>query len=146
MNGNSETSDVPEPRIRHLEMIQGVINRMASNSFALKALSGTITAAVIAYAAATKDPARWFVVAGILPAVIFWAMDAKYLRLEKMFRSLYDDVRKGVVTEPFDMNFMRYDETVDELAVVAFSWSVGWFYLTLVVMLVVLSILNCILN
>ncbi len=36
------------------------------------------------------------------------------LRLEKMFRSLYDDVRKGVVTEPFDLNFMRYDETADE--------------------------------
>ena len=79
---------------------------------------------------------------GAVPAVIFWAMDAKYLRLEKMFRSLYDDVRKGVVTEPFDMNFMRYDETVDEPAVVAFSWSVRWFYLTLIVILVVLSIFN----
>lgn len=142
MNGTSETSDVPEQKIRHLEMIQGVINRMASNSFALKALSGTITAAIIAYAGATKDPAKWFALAGILPAVIFWAMDAKYLRLEKMFRSLYDDVRIGVVTEPFDMNFMRYDKTADKLAVVAFSWSVRWFYLTLIAVLIVLAILN----
>ena len=131
-----------ESQIRHLEMIQGVINRMAGNSFALKALSGTITAAVIAYAGATKDPAPWFVAAGILPAVIFWVMDARYLRLERLFRKLYDGVRDGEDHGPFDMNFMRYDKTVDGLIAVAFSWSVGWFYLTLTIVLIVLAIMD----
>ena len=131
-----------ESQIRHLEMIQGVINRMAGNSFALKALSGTITAAGIAYAGATNDPASWFAAAGILPAAIFWIMDAKYLRLEKLFRALHDGVRSGKVQEPFDMNFMRYDKTVEGLAKVAISWSVAWFYLTLIVILIVLTLMD----
>lgn len=132
-------SELSETRIRHLEAIQGVINRMNSNAFTLKALTGTLTAAVIAYAGATPTPSPKLVLAGIVPVAIFWLMDARYLRQEKLFRELYEGVRKGEVPEPFDMNFMRYNKKVDDVLVVAFSWSVLWFYLTLVVILGVLA-------
>jgi hypothetical protein len=46
------TAALSDQQIAHLGMIQGVINRMASNSFALKALAVTIAAAILAIAGA----------------------------------------------------------------------------------------------
>ena len=56
--------ELSDQQVRRLEFIQGVINRMASNSFTLKALAGTITAAVLAYAGATKVAQPVLVLAG----------------------------------------------------------------------------------
>ena len=44
-----------ENKIRHLEMIQGVINRMASNSFMLKGWAVTLVAGIFALAAKDTD-------------------------------------------------------------------------------------------
>ena len=77
----------------HLVMIQGVITRMASNSFALKVLAVTLTAGVLAFTGATKDPDPIIVLAGLLPVVMFWGMDAQYLRLERLYRRLFDAAR-----------------------------------------------------
>ena len=37
-----------ENKLKHLQMIQGIINRMASNSFALKGWSVTLVAGIFA--------------------------------------------------------------------------------------------------
>ena len=50
--------DDTERRIAHLAMIQTVISRMASNSFALKTLSVTLVAGVLALADAVPRPAN----------------------------------------------------------------------------------------
>lgn len=135
----SKMTELSETRIRHLEAIQAVVNRMNSNAFALKALAGTITAAVIAYAGAAPDAAPRLAWAGIVPAVVFWLMDAQYLRQERLFRKLYDGVRGGEVEEPFSMDFRRYSKEVAHVIRIAISWSVIWFYLTLVAVLGVLA-------
>jgi len=90
-----------EATIAHLNMLQGVINRMASSSFALKALAVMIAAAVIALASTQQFGRPILPVAGLLPVVVFWLMDAQYLRLEKLYRALYDDVRKGGKVEAY---------------------------------------------
>ena len=122
-----------ETKIRHLEAIQAVITRQAGNSLALKALTGTITAAVIAYTGAATMPAPWMPVAGVLPALVFWLMDAKYLQQERQFRGLYDAVRRDEVSEPFSMNAPAFGGEVGSLLHIAFSWSVVWFYFVNVV-------------
>ena len=122
-----------ETKIRHLEAIQAVIARQAGNSFALKALTGTISAAVIAYTGAATLPAPWMAAAGVMPALVFWLMDAKYLQQERQFRSLYDAVCRDEVTEPFSMNVIKFGSKVDGVLRVAFSWSVIWFYLVNVI-------------
>ena len=122
-----------ETQLRHLEAIQAVITRQASNSFALKTLTGTITAAVVAYSAATTTQSSWMPVAGVLPALVFWIMDAKYLRQERQFRGLYDAVRRDEVQELFSMNLAKYGGKVDSVLRIAVSWSVLWFYFVNVV-------------
>lgn len=67
----------------HLEMIQGVIARIAGNSFLLKGWSVTIAAALFALAA--RDSNSQFACIALLPSIVFWGLDAYYLRQERLF-------------------------------------------------------------
>ena len=80
-----------EPKLRHLEFIQSVINRLSGNSFLLKGWSVTLVAALFALAA--KDANKNYILVAYLPVLIFWNIDAYFLSQERRFRSLYDDVR-----------------------------------------------------
>ena len=82
-----------EHRIKHLEFIQSVITRMAHNSFLLKGWSVTLVAAIFVLAA--KDANEAYAVLAFFPGLAFWGLDAYYLRQERLFRKLYDAVRKG---------------------------------------------------
>lgn len=77
---------------KHLEFIQAVIARMANNSFALKAWSVTVLAGLFALAAGRAGKAIPWI--AVLPVLIFWILDAFFLRKERLYRNLYDHVRK----------------------------------------------------
>ena len=81
-----------EDKQKHLEFLQLAINRMASNSFILKGWN--ITLIVGLFALTLKDLSSVYLYLAILPALAFWGLDAYYLRQEKLFRELYDSVRK----------------------------------------------------
>jgi len=85
--------DNDEKRIKHLEMIQGVINRLASNSFAMKGWSVTIVSALIAIAVDKSDGR--FAFAALIPSIIFWFLDGYFLWQERLFRGLFDAIRLG---------------------------------------------------
>lgn len=98
--------------IKHLEFIQGAINRMATNSFLLKGWTVTICAAI--FAVAVKGATNpHFVLIGLFPAAAFWSLDAYYLRRERLFRCLYDDIASGGVPESaFSMSTKSYEKDV----------------------------------
>ncbi|MDZ4063504.1 MAG: hypothetical protein U1E22_02445 [Coriobacteriia bacterium] len=75
----------------HLEMIQGVINRLSQNSFLLKGWTVVLVSALFALAA--KETLVVFAYLAYLPGVAFWCLDAYYLWQERRFRALYDFVR-----------------------------------------------------
>lgn len=135
------TVTLPDQQIAHLGMIQGVINRMASNSFALKALTVTISAAIIAITGTQKNAPTSISYIGIFPVVVFWLMDAKYLRLERLYRKLYDHIRKGEVFEAFSMNTASFNKDISSTLRIAVSWSVIWFYLAVAAALIAVSCL-----
>lgn len=78
-------------KIKHLEMIQGIVSRLAKNSFLIKGWSVTITSAIFALGA-KGDNESYFAIA-IIPVVIFWILDGYFLWQERLFRRLYDEVR-----------------------------------------------------
>lgn len=80
-----------ENKLKHLEMIQAVINRMASNSFALKGWAVSLVAGIFVLAGKNTDK-LYFLVAYV-PIIVFWWLDAYYLLQERLYRSLYDKVR-----------------------------------------------------
>ncbi len=109
-----------ENKRAHLEIIQGVINRLSHNSFLLKGWSVVIIAALFALSAANTTGK--FALLALLPAFVFWGLDGYFLRQEKLFRKLYDNVR--VIEEDkidFDMNTKTVDKEVDNWLWVAFS-------------------------
>ena len=80
-----------EAKLKHLEMIQGVINRMAGNSFLLKGWTVVLVSALFALAA--KDSNKAYVYLAYFPSIVFWILDGYYLWQEKLYRKLYDEVR-----------------------------------------------------
>ena len=80
-----------ERKHKHLELIQGVINRLSTNSFLLKGWSVVLVSALFALAAADSRAA--FVFLAYIPATVFWGLDGFFLWQEKLYRKLYDHVR-----------------------------------------------------
>ena len=79
-----------EEKMRHLEMIQAVITRMASNSFMLKGWAVTLIAGV--FVLATKDSETLYFLIAYIPIILFWFLDSYYLQLERKFRVLYKNI------------------------------------------------------
>lgn len=75
-------------KIKQLEMLQAVINRMASNSFVFKGWSVTIIAGLSAFA--TSDSNKKLLLVAFLATLLLWAVDAYYLSLERQYRLLYE--------------------------------------------------------
>ena len=82
---------VDERKYKHLELVQGVINRLSTHSFLLKGWSVVLVAALFALSAAESRVE--FVVLAFIPVIVFWGLDGFFLCQEQLFRKLYDHVR-----------------------------------------------------
>jgi hypothetical protein len=89
----TKAQKVNEDQRKYLEMIQAVISRLSSNSFLLKGWSVTLASALLGYASTQRND----LIASLtlLPALVFWALDAYYLAQERLHRDLFDKARKG---------------------------------------------------
>ncbi len=90
----------------HLEMIQGVVNRLSNNSFLLKGWSVVLVSGLFALAA--KDTKPLFVYIAYFPCIVFWLLDGYFLWQERLFRALYDKVR-GLPPEKIDYSMDTSD-------------------------------------
>jgi hypothetical protein len=80
--------------LKHLEMAQAIVARMAQNSFAVKGWAVTLCSALLALSA--KDANGAFALLAVLPASVFWCLDAHYLSLERRYRALYERSASGL--------------------------------------------------
>lgn len=81
-----------ENKQKHLEFIQAVISRMAGNLFFLKGWAITLLAAL--FALSTRNTNSDYMVIAYFLLIIFWILDGYFLSQERLFRALYDHVRK----------------------------------------------------
>ena len=133
MTDNQSISQLTEERIKHLEMLQQIITRMASNSFLLKGWTVTLVAAILALIDKTQLHTVGWV--ALLPILSFWMLDGYFLHQERLFRKLYDYVRQlpNNSAVDFDMNTSNVDGSVSCVLGVMFSNTLLFFYLGLVV-------------
>jgi hypothetical protein len=82
-------ADIDASRQKHLELIQGAIDRLGGNGFLLKGWAVTVAGAFLGFAVDARNPLLALV--AILPTVAFWGLDAYFLRCERLFRRLYRD-------------------------------------------------------
>jgi hypothetical protein len=119
-----------EEKLKHLEFIQGVITRMNSNSFSIKTWMMTILGALLALFASNHEPL--YLLVATAPTLIFWCLDAKYLKMERQYRLLYTAALEGKVTV-FDMNASKYSVNFIN---VLFSKTILWVYVPIVLGLI----------
>lgn len=101
-----------EKRIKHLEFIQAAITRMNQNSFHIKGWMITIVSALLALYANSGNAV--YVLVALVPAIVFWFLDAYYLQQERKFRGVYNDVaglsseENNVEIKDFEMPIQKY--------------------------------------
>jgi len=110
---------------KHLEFTQGVINRMGQNSFLIKGWTVTLVSALFALAA--KDANQKFVVVAYFPTLVFWLLDSYYLYQERLFRKVYDHVRKEANVD-YSLNTKKFDKGISDWAGAALSKTMLLFY------------------
>ncbi|MBI1747493.1 MAG: hypothetical protein HYR55_13015 [Acidobacteria bacterium] len=102
---SSSQSNAPQintGRLKHLEMLQQIITRMASNSFLVKGWSVTLLSAILVLTAQGKVYAMGWV--AVIPVAAFWLLDGFFLRQERLFRKLYDRYRSQPQDMPTDFS------------------------------------------
>jgi hypothetical protein len=85
---------------------------MNTNSFQIKGMSITITAAILALFASSSIPVYFFI--ALIPTIMFWFLDAYYLQQERKFRGIYNDIAQlnkepnSIVIRDFEMPLQKY--------------------------------------
>lgn len=90
-----------DEKVAHLQMIQGVIDRLSQNSFTVKTWTVTVVASILAVG--VIEGGYLFRYLPALPISLFWWLDSYYLIKERSYRKLYDLARNGKVGN-FDLN------------------------------------------
>lgn len=131
-----------ENKIKHLEMVENIIERMAKNSFQIKAWAMTLVTVVGALGA--KEADKRFMLLAFVPIIGFWLLDAFYVQQERRYKALYRSVcEKKEEDIDFNLNTRNITFTSDEAKRICFfnclrSTSVSLFYGVLTVTLIVL--------
>jgi len=75
--------------LKHMDMYQGIITRMASNSAACKKWAVPLITAILGFV--VKDQQEALVWLTLFPIAIFYFLDSYYLMLENQFRDGFTD-------------------------------------------------------
>lgn len=126
-------------KYKHMDYIQSAISRMASNSFYLKGWNITIIAAIVALSFKESDW-RMYACALVLN-IVFWFLDAYYLKQEKLFRELYKEV--SLISDDnlvdFSMDTSKFKKKVSPIAYLMIkNISITPLYFSISIVLVVL--------
>lgn len=78
-----------ESRIRYLEAIQRVIDRLSNTSFVLKGWAVSLVAGLMALAASGTN--HGYVLVAYIPTVVFWLLDAYFLMMERQYRKIFEE-------------------------------------------------------
>ena len=145
---NNEKSDTIYSQ--YFTIIQDVINRMAQNSFLIKAWTITLITAIFLLTFSIVNSLIFGVLLAI--TVIFWVLDSYYLKLERIYRRLYktkveeyNDNQKRKSMKLFDMDYEPYKILEQKLPRIMISKTEILFYLPVVGALICFLIISIIL-
>jgi len=98
-----------EKKLKHLELIQGVVSRMGSNLFILRGWMITLIVGLsVAFLEVGRNELQFILVFVVF---IFWIHDAYFLSLERSYRCLYNKVRNKEEEEiDFSMDISGFND------------------------------------
>lgn len=134
-----DKENLKEYMLKEISIIQDIIKRMGFNSFMIKGWA--ITLVVVAL---LLKGTEYQVGIAFIPLLVFWFLDAYFLWQERMYRKLYEWVinnRLKTDESLFDMNASRFKDEVQSKFRIMFSITLGWFYGSIAILLVIYSVL-----
>jgi hypothetical protein len=91
--------------------IQHIINRMATNSFIIKGWTVAVLGIIL-----LLNGTRYQASIAVFALLVFWYLDAYFLRQKKMYRVLYDEIvenKLNIGDEFFDIRTARYEAGIE---------------------------------
>ena len=126
-----------ENKGKHLEFIQAIISRMAGNLFFLRGWTITLITGLVALFIEGNNSV-YLIYFLIVLVIVFWILDGYFLSQERLFRDLYNHIRKLNEKEiDFSMdvsNFKKYKKNT--LIYAMLSSTLLTFYFPLIIIVV----------
>ena len=134
-----------EKKVKHLEFVQSNIARMNQCSFQMKGWMITVVSAMLAlYAASISSESgsgnNMFIYTAVVPTILFWYLDSYYLKQERKFRGVYNDligISSCVEVKEFEMPLGKYVGCEYCVLQVMFSKSEGPLYCLMIIGLLI---------
>jgi hypothetical protein len=131
-----------ENKRAHLLMIQNIIDRLSQNSFLIKGWTISIVAALLALAAQNTNLV--FIYLAYFPSIVFWLLDGYFLRQERLYRALFNQVRLAnedevdfsLDTSPFQSSVPNWSHILGSRTIFLFHGSI--IFSILIVMVIAL--------
>lgn len=133
----------------YFTIIQNVITRMAQNGFLLKAWTVTIVSGISILTFSFIN----IIILSILLIIIilFWILDSYYLRLERLYRKLYEnnvylftDTAQRSSIRLYDTDYEKYNTEIKKTYLIIFTKTEVLFYLPFAIAISILLILSLI--
>ncbi len=121
-----------ESKHKHLELIQTIIERLSNHSFQLKRWSVIVSAAILSLE--SKQGTEKAIFISFIPVILFWVLDGFYLFKERLFRSLFNYVRKlPEIDIDFNMDTDNFYGGKNSWISTIFSKTLVIFYISLII-------------
>lgn len=125
-------------KTKHLEMIQGIINRLSGKSTSVKGWCITLISALLIFSERSKEFRIYFILIIALPLISFYFLDTFYLIMERRYRDLYEEVRTGKKKD-YDLKIERKVSKYDYSEVLK-GTTQKWFYIPTLAILTLIII------
>ena len=135
---------MPDGKKEYLQMLQEPICRMSTISASFKDFASTIVAGISAISYSSTN--IWILGLSFLPVLVFAVLDIYYLKLERKFRFLFDQVRLD--EHEIDFSMKLTNDPVEIIRAKARTWdcikspSIYLFYPLMLLVLVAVLVLK----
>lgn len=133
-----DDESLKEYMLKEVDIIQDIVKRMAFNSFMIKGWAITLVVVTL-----LLKGTEYQVGIAFIPLLVFWFLDAYFLWQERMYRKLYYWViNNRLATDEylFDLNAYRFKDEVQSRFRIMFSITLGWFYGSIAILIMVYSV------
>lgn len=130
-----------ENKLKHLELIQGVISRMGGNLFTLR---GWMITLIVGLSALFLEFGGFELqIILIIVVFIFWVHDGYFLAMERRYRDLYNKVRKMNNDDiDFSMDIKEFEGySKNTVLYCMFSKTIAFFYIPTLILILLVNIL-----
>ena len=127
--------ELKEFLIEEIKIVQDIIKRMAFNSFMIKGWTITLIAITL-----LLRGSKYQTLIAFIPLIVFWILDAYFLKQERLYRRLYKWIiehRLNTNEYLFDMNAKRFEKEEQSICRIMFSITLGLFYGSLFILLLI---------